>query len=238
MKNIIPSGDKLLCLVEALATGPRSLQQLADAYELSNTTCYRAVQTLLAHGWIYRNADGLYDLSATFGILTDRCVDNRLKCLKPLLEKLAQRTGMAAKLSIREGDHQFTYLRAESPQPFGVSPKQGARFPLVEGTVGAALLCDSPRAEIRRLCRQCPPDLEEHNPAVVEKRLDTLQRQGWIFSEKLTRWNILAMSAPLHHGNAVLAAVTLIGLSDDFQQLADTAEKLCHTTAQMETLLT
>lgn len=237
MKNIIPSGDKLLSILECLALRPHTLQELAAKCEASGTTCYRALQTLLAHGWIFRSTDGLYDLSATFGLLAERCASNRLKRLKPQLEQLSRQCGLGAKLSIREGDQQLAYLRAESPKPFGVSPQQGARFPLAEGTVGAALLCDTPTAEIRRLCRLCPPELEEHDPTVVESRIATVQRQGWLFSEKLTRWNIFALSAPLRHGGTVVAAVTLIGLDDDFREPTHTANLLRQAAVQMEATL-
>ena len=237
MKNIIPGAEKLLCIMEELAEGPRSQQELAKTCLVSDSTCYRALQTLLAHGWIYRNTSGLYELSAAFSLLAQHSSKTRFRSLQPWLEALSRQCGMASKLSIREGYSQLTLLRTESPQPIGVSPRQGARFPLAEGTVGAALLCETPLEEIRRICLQCPGELEEHDAAVVEERVAVLRCQGWLFSGKLTRWNIFAMSASLRHGGAVVAAVTLIGLVGDFRNPAGIAGKLLKAIEQMEALL-
>ena len=235
-KNIIPGADKLLCIMEELAKNPLSLQELATRCEASNTTCYRAIQTLLSHDWIYRCGNGRYDISASFGQLATRSGFLKLKRLQPLLEELAHRSGFAAKVSIREGDSQLACLRAESPGPIGVSLKIGSRFPVVEGTVGAALLCATPLAEIRSLCSKCGAELEESDATLVAHRIRTIREKGWLFSGKTTRWGIQAMSAPLHRGRSVFAALTLIGMPGSFRNQAELAAALLETAVKMEEL--
>ncbi|MBP5640965.1 MAG: helix-turn-helix domain-containing protein [Victivallales bacterium] len=237
MKNIIPGADKLIRIMEALAESPRSIQELTDICEISATTCYRAVQTLLMHGWIYRDTSGLFEISAAFRQLSEHCNSIYLNNLKPRLEALSHESGLAAKLSIREGDSQLTLLRADSPKPFGISLKAGTRFPVVEGTVGAALLCDSPLDEVQALCEHTDASLEEHSFSIVATRIETIRQQGWLFSEKLTRWNILAMSTPLHRGGRVVAALTLIGGSDAFTDLKIQSDLLMQVARKMEETL-
>jgi DNA-binding IclR family transcriptional regulator len=235
-KNIIPGADKLLSIMEELAKSPQSLQELAARCEASNTTCYRAVQTLLSHGWIYRCGNGRYDISASFGQLAARSDFLKLKRLQPLLEELARHSGLAAKVSIREGESQLACLRADAPGPFGISLKTGSRFPVVEGTVGAALLCATPLAEIRSLCGKCGADLEESDAALVARRIRTIREKGWLFSGKTTRWGIQAMSAPLRRGRSVFAALTLIGMPGSFRNQAELAATLLETAVKMEEL--
>ena len=233
-KNIIPGADKLLCIMEELAKNPLSLQELATRCEASNTTCYRAIQTLLSHDWIYRCGNGRYDISASFGQLATRSGFLKLKRLQPLLEELARRSGFAAKVSIREGESQLACLRAESPGPIGVSLKIGSRFPVVEGTVGAALLCATPLAEIRSLCGKCGTELEESDAVLVAHRIRTIREKGWLFSGKTTRWGIQAMSVPLRRGRSVFAALTLIGMPGSFRNQAELAAALLETAEKME----
>jgi len=226
----------MLCVMEELAKSPLSLQELAEKCQASGTTCYRAIQTLLAHGWIYRCGDGKYAISAVFGRLAAQSGFLQLRRLQPLLEELARESNLAAKVSIREGESQVACLRAEAPGPIGVSLKAGTRFPVVEGTVGAALLCASPLAEIRGLCRKCDETLEEHDEALVARRVRAVRERGWLFSGKVTRWGIQAMSAPLRHGRIVFAALTLIGVPGSFGDLRGLSALLLETARKMEEL--
>ena len=70
---------------------------------------------------------------------------------QPVLEELARRTRLACKLSIRQWNEQLSVLRAESPEPFSVSGKNGSRFPVIEGSVGAALLFGESEETIRKI---------------------------------------------------------------------------------------
>lgn len=221
-ENINPAVEKTLLLLHHLGQSGSGATQAELARELGITpsTCYRILQTLRKHDWVRKGADSRYDLSG--GVLTATMKLHRqlarLEHCRPLLDELAAATGLTAKLSIRQGDRQVTILRAESPRPLSVSGKVGARFPLIEGSVGAALLSRTEETEVRELAANCPEDIAERgNPDLVLARIATIRRDGFCLNIGHTRWRIGAMSAPLVGADGqVAAALTLLGIDDDF----------------------
>jgi len=143
--NTIPAVDKALSAIEYMCSEGRSVTQaeICRAAGVTATTGYRIVQTLIRHNWIRRTRGNSYSLS--LGML-DVWMKSRshgvfFENIQPILDALASTTRLACKLSIRQGDEQVSVLRAESPEPFSVSGKNGARFPVIEGSVGTVLLC-------------------------------------------------------------------------------------------------
>ena len=222
-ENLIPAVVKAVMLLERLGQSPRGATQaeLRQELQLSPSTCYRLIQTLLATGWIRKIPDSRYDLAG--GLLTAarkllRQTAN-FETAQPLLERLAAATGLAVKLSVRQNDEQLTLLRAESPRPTAVSARAGCRFPLIEGSVGAALLACSAPEEIARLVRRCPEDIiEKQQPELIRKRLTALRDTGYCFNAVHNRWRIDALSVPVAgDGGGVAAALTLLGTDEDFR---------------------
>lgn len=221
-ENTNPAVEKTLLLLHHLGQSGSGATQAELARELgiSPSTCYRILQTLRKHDWVRKGADGRYDLSG--GVLSATMKLHRqlvrLEHCRPLLDELAATTGLTAKLSIRQGDRQVTILRAESPRPLSVSGKVGARFPLIEGSVGAVLLSRTEAAEVRELAANCTEDIPERgNPDLVLSRIETIRRAGYCLNIGQTRWRIGAMSAPLVGADGqVAAALTLLGVDEDF----------------------
>ncbi len=224
MANTIPAVEKAVAVLNLLGGSDRGLTQaeLAAELELSLSTCYRILQTLLAAGWIRKRSGKRYDLAG--GILTAamKLVDRaaQFREAQPILEILARETGLCAKLSIRQGGDQIPILRAESPRSMAVSSRLGCRFPIIEGSVGAALLCRTPETEIRRLAASCTDDvMEKRNPEEIFARIAALRARGYCFNAGRNRWKVDAMSMPvLDGGGNVAAAVTLLGYGDDFHE--------------------
>ena len=220
--NTNPAVEKTLLLLHRLGGSAEGATQAELARELaiSPSTCYRILQTLRKHDWVRKSDDGRYDLSG--GILSAAMKMHRrlarLEHCQPLLAELAATTGLTAKLSIRQGDRQVTILRAESPRPLSVSGKVGAQFPVIEGSVGAALLCHTEEGEIRELADSCTEDIPERgNADLVLARAEEIRRQGYCLNIGQRRWAIGAMSAPLPGADGqVAAALTLLGTDDDF----------------------
>ena len=220
-QNTIPAVGKALTVMELLckARNAMSQAQLSQASGASISTCYRILQTLLAHGWVGKTAEG-YQPAAGFYQLAQHETNAfpPLESFQPILEALSQATELGSKLSLRQGDEQVTVLRAESPQPFAVSGKVGSHFPVIEGTVGAALLCGASPEELRQLLKRAAPELEEtHTPAVLPRRIEKLRQQGYVLRAQPNRWKVCAMSAAVRNrAGAAVAALTLLGAKEDF----------------------
>lgn len=211
-----------MALLECLGGSDGGLSQadLCVRLGITQSSCYRIIQTLLASGWVRKDKGNRYDLAvgmlSVVGKLTD--MTRRFERFQPWLEQLSTRTGLSCKLSVRRGEEQETVLRAESPLPMTVSGKLGARFPLVEGSVGAALLADTEEQEVMELCRRCREDIRERGDAgIVLKRIASIRKDGCCGSDRYSRWNSEALSAPVRDGEGgLVAALTLLGFPGDF----------------------
>lgn len=220
--HIIPAVEKAVLLLGRLGKSKRGATQaeLAKELEITPSTCYRIIQTLLRHDWIAKLPGNRYDLSG--GMLSAAMKlagrASRFEAAQPLLEALSAKIGLSCKLSIRQGAEQMTILRAESPRPMAVSGKVGSRFPLVEGSVGAALLRADAEADILALAAECREDVpERQRPELTLRRIAEIKAKGFCLNSGASRWKVAAMSVPVMEVDGqVAAALTLLGFDDDF----------------------
>ncbi|MDD5699219.1 MAG: IclR family transcriptional regulator [Victivallaceae bacterium] len=220
--NTIPALEKAIQVLDFLGrTESGAAQtQLTASFDISPTTCYRILQTLVKYDWLTRK-DSIYDLGPGLLPIASRLVNylQRFAAVQPLLDKLAAATGLTAKISVRQGNEQVSILRAESPRPVAVSGRVGGHFPLVEGSVGGALLCKNSKNDILKLLKITTiPILEKNNPELVFERIEQCLQNGFCLNrQQNNRWNVESMSAPVYNADgSVAAAVTLLGFADDF----------------------
>ena len=244
-ENTIPAVDKALTVIEYMCSTERpvTLAELCRAADVTTTTGYRIVQSLMKHNWIRKNRGAAYSLSLGMLALLLKTRNGSVcfESAQPVLEELARRTRLACKLSIRQWEEQVSVLRAESPEPFSVSGKNGSRFPVIEGSVGAALLLQESEEAIRRLAAECRVEIpDKSDPELILRRIAAIRRDGYIFNRGNNRWRVDAMSVPVFDSRKkVAAAVTLIGIRDDFTnaRLPSLAENLSEAAAKIETLI-
>jgi len=218
----IPALDKAISVLEYLGRSGQGASQaeLAQALNITTSTCYRILQTLLVRNWIRQEPGNLYDVSNGILDAARKLVNSatRFECLQPILVQLAIKTGLSCKLSIRQANVQITILRAESPAPMTISGKVGANFPIVEGSTGAALLDEESLDNIQYLIMECTDDIEEKKyPELINERLSSLKKNGYCMNVHPNRWNVEAMAAPVKNKKGqTLAAITILGFVDDF----------------------
>ena len=220
--NTIPAVEKTVAILNCLGNrnGGATQAELAAELDITPSTCYRILQTLLAADFVRKGAGGRYDLSNGLAPVVRQLSDftARFSVVQPVLDRLAAETGLCCKLSIRQGRDQVSILRAESPRPMAVSGKIGVHFPIVEGSVGAALLADASPGEIRELAASCTVPVAEQNHAeLVLAGVEAIRRHGYCFNAGKNRWRVDALSVPVRdmEGN-VIAALTLLGSDADF----------------------
>ena len=145
---------------------------------------------------------------------------------------------MACKLSIRRGNEQVTIERAEPVGPYSVVSAVNSSFPVIEGSVGAALLVDESREAILRLVDGCKLDLlEKRQPETIFQGIDSVRETGYALNTNPNRWNVAAMSAPLRDAEgAVACALTIIGTKKDFsgKNKQRLAKELLNTIKEIE----
>jgi len=242
--HLIPALDKALSLLEHLGrnAGGASQAELSSTLDISQSTCYRILQTLQLHDFVRKQSGGRFDISGGLLSASMRLVDRakRFERAQPTLEALSAKTGFSSKLSIRQGFEQISILRAESPQDVAVSGKVGARFPVIEGSVGAALLFSEDDATIEELIASCKEPIDEKKDQdLLPSRIAEIKRKGVALNAKENRWNVEAMSAPVFDpvsGQSV-AAITLIGFKSEFKELETLASSLVSAAKSVSTLV-
>ena len=225
--NTIPAVEKTLAILNRLGNsdGPMTRQALSRELGITQSTGYRILQTLLKYNWIRESRGNAYELGNALLplLLKMHRGESYWEQAQEILDTLAGESRLSCKLSVRQGAEQLTLARADSPGPFGISGKAGSRFPLIEGSVGAALLLHAGREEILSLAELCGEDIaEKRDPELLIQSIRFLKEHHYILNSGKNRWKIGALSKPVcGRGGEVIAAITLLGLPGDF-----TPEKL------------
>jgi len=217
--NQIPVLRKAVQVLEAIA-GERcepTAAVLGRTLSIAPATCYRILQTLAHAGWVQLRADGRCELGLGLLPLLQRLQRHELlgRPVADALEALTAATGVASKVSAREGAEAVTLLRVASSQPMALAVQPGARFHLTLGASGAVLLSALADAEIGQILRDAPPDCWRwQKPAAVWKRVREVRRHGGVTDAGTYRSDIFGISAPLLDlEGQVQGALTLTGLS-------------------------
>jgi DNA-binding IclR family transcriptional regulator len=223
LKHTIPAVNKALELVRVLANEPAETTTKALAFRLGvpRTTCYRILRSLVAKDWVRPVAAGRHELSLGLLPLVKplRGIEQLAETLQPVLETLAQRTQLTAKLSVHQGDYAVTIGRVQSPQETSVAVKLGAAFHLAYGSSGACFLSGVAPRELADLLERAPRECWAlQKPADVSRRLKELKAQGWCADLGTFRPSFHAVSAPLRDRHRrVVAALTIIGFPNEVQ---------------------
>ena len=123
-KNMVPAVDKALSIIEYMCSMERPVTQaeICKGVDVSATTGYRIVQSLMKHNWIRKNRSNTYSLSIGMISVLMRSQKNGFlfAAAQTVLDELAEETKLTCKLSIRQWNEQVAVLRADSPEPFAV----------------------------------------------------------------------------------------------------------------------
>lgn len=217
VKNTIPAVNKAMELVRLLADrrGETTTKALAIRLGLPRTTCYRILQSLVAADWVRRTDEGRHELSV--GLMSVLRPLRSLRTLEtiaePILESLAARACLTAKVSVRQGDDAVTVARVQSPGETAIAVRVGAAFHLCFGSSGAVLLAGLAQEEVAAIIDRAPSDCWLHQRRDdVFRRIESIRKNGWCADLGTYRPSCHAISAPLVDaaGN-VAASLTLIG---------------------------
>jgi len=221
-KHIIPAVDKSLKLVHVLAEAsePMTSSQLAKQLDIAPSTCYRIIQTMVAHDWLRATATGAFTFSSgMFPLL--RPLSDYQKLFESLgapLRQLVDQTGLTAKISVKQGEMASTVYRVESPRPLSPSFKVGGTFPLAYGSSGSCLLAGLEDAEVTQILDESPASAWEYQSQEdVWARVKAARKSGVCYDPGQYQPAVHAISAPIdNRGHRSFAAVSLIGWANDF----------------------
>lgn len=210
-------------ILEEVALGKEkvSIQALAERRQLSYASCYRIIRTYTELGWLERDEHGIYRSTPGLLIKLDRKheQDFIVSIVGDALHTLVDRTGLAAKLTMRQGDEAVSFFTLQSPRPNGISTNQGSRFHLAAGSSGACYLSGMTDREIERILRHAPEHYwRKQKQKDVHNRIASVRETGVAFDLGTFSDYFNAISTPLFGpNNMIVAAVTVLGFPSDFE---------------------
>lgn len=142
MRSVHRAFDVLKVL--ELAQQPLRLTELAHRAGLHVATTQRLVEVLTEHGYANRNAGGYTAGPAALSTAHAFATTSPLRLVaRPVLEHVADSTGLTASLYVRVRDHRVLIDRVERGQRPHYSLPIGERLPLYPGAPGKVFLaCD------------------------------------------------------------------------------------------------
>ncbi|MCL4194006.1 MAG: helix-turn-helix domain-containing protein [Thermoguttaceae bacterium] len=241
-KHTIPAVCKAMELLGVLAEeqGETTTKALALRLGVPRTTCYRLLRSLISRDWVRPLPGGGHAISIGLLPLLQplREVEGLAEAVQPVLDALALRSSLTAKVSVRQGDYAITVARCESPQATSIAVRVGASFHLALGSSGTVLLSGLSRQEMEEVLRRAPEECWTHQArADVHRRLEELQNQGWCADQGSFRPSCHAVSTPLRDPRGkILAAMTIIGFPQDLsgKKVASSARLLVEAARQAE----
>ncbi len=176
-KSGVQSVERIFQLIESLAAHPAGagLQRLAQDTGLAKSTVHRLLASLVSLGYAAQDENGRYRLTLKMFELSSGIVNSMdiMDVAKVHLERLAQRTGEAVHLVIRDGQD-IVYIYKTESGPMRMSSRVGLRSPLYCTGVGKAILATLPADEVAQIWQHTTPQkLTAHT--IVE--YDALQAQ-------------------------------------------------------------
>lgn len=203
----------------AQSRGELTTRALAENLGLPTSTCYRILQTFVAEGWLRLSPGGGVDLAFGLVPLLERLRPQELliEWVRAPLARLAQRTGLTAKLSVRQGDEAVTIYCAPSTRLTALTSHVGATSSLAIGSSGAALLAASPDAEVEALLARAPAGAWKfQTPADCWRRVREARATGGCFDGGSYQPHVHTVSAVLPpHDGVAPAALTILGFPED-----------------------
>lgn len=220
-KGGVQSVARIFAIIELLAAHPggMSLQQLAAESGLAKSTAHRLLASLIQLGYAvqdsftthYRLTLKMFELSS--GIVNDLDV---MGVARPHLDRLANRSGEAVHLVIRDGAD-IVYIYKAEAGGMRMSSRVGMRAPMYCTGVGKAMLATLPYREVEGVWAQSrPKKLTEHTITALPQLLEQLARvraDGYAVDDEENELGIrcIALALPGPSGKAE-AAFSISGL--------------------------
>lgn len=224
----VPPVERALRLLRHIGDGEkcRNLSTTSKALGINRTTLIRLIHTLEANRMIEEIEQGAgYQLGPGVISLAAQAIHGRdiVRICQPLLQELAQVTGMSAHLGILDGKD-LVYLSRETPNAHLVSNMQpGSRLPAHASSGGRALLAEMTDAEIRTLFSDAElHEVTDKTPATIDAVLTQAQQDrqaGFAWSVGNFEAGIGSCAAAIldHHGRPV-GAINVSGPESRFAE--------------------
>jgi len=220
--HTVPVLRKAMRILQAVAESPgeSSVKSLSSSLDVSESTCYRILQTFVAGGWLRPLSGGRF--APSFGLLPlfkhFHPEEVLARAAEAPLRDLSAATGLSAKLVVRQGREALTLHSVTPNRPMAVVPQTGACITLAIGSSGAALLSLDDDAAITAFIASQPPDTWRHQgPEQLWSRVTEARDRGFCRDSGSydPHLHTLSLRVPIAAPMPV-TVLTLLGFPGDF----------------------
>ena len=191
--------------------------EIAHELELSRTTVFRLLHTLVAAGYLRKEEDdrhyspGPAMLGSGFSYLASL---DYVEVAQPILQKLRDDTGLSAHLAIRDGREIVYVARYAAKTTVRSSVTIGTRFPVHATVMGRMMLLDASDAELEALFpEKTLPQFSDQTPTTLEEFKTMLRedrKRGYAASQSFFERGVSSVAAPVRDaGGTIIGAVNV-----------------------------
>lgn len=208
--------DRALILLDELANGPKTLDQLSERLTVHKSTVLRLLRTLEARRFVQRNGVRYYRLGTSLFELAFRALDERdvRRSVEPALRELNADTGHTVHLASYE-DGEVIYIdKFESRHNVRMYSRIGRRAPLHCTAVAKVLVAALPEEGRKVIAASIEyPRMTQHTITTPKAYLAELARvaeRGYAVDDEEHEEHIHCVAAPIKGPRGdVLAAMSL-----------------------------
>lgn len=217
----VQSVSRSLDLLEAVASGDLGLVALATKTNLTPSTAYRLLTTLMDHGYVTRSAETgrfrvghkVLELAAVAASATDsfRAV------IRPYLESLRNATDETANLVVPDGVSIVYTDQAESARAVRMFTVIGRRVPMHASAAGKAILATSSQALLEARLAAGLEALTSRTLATegaLQLDLQLTRERGYAVDSEEYDVGVVCVAAPIAGPTEAVGALSISGPSE------------------------
>lgn len=228
------------------ASADLGVVEVADRLGLTLSTAHRIARALVMEGYLAQEVGRERYRLGPQALLLGQAAQRALGMdhVRPVMRKLADRTGESVNLGLLDGEQAVVIQRVESSQPLRFSMELGTRVELYATSMGKSLLAFND--ELASYLDNLPDDLVQlttkTHPSVTSLRAD-LQRvslRGWSIDDEESMLGVRCVAAPVMDSAgqaraAVAVQAPAVRVPDD--RLDDLGPQVCAAAKELAGLL-
>jgi len=201
--------DKVVLLIDCLANGPLSLNDLAQASGLARPTAHRLAVALESHQVLARNDRGQFTLGPQINMWATPQA-SWLNAAATIARELRDATGVSAQVYRRVGDERLCIAAAEPARGLRDTVPVGALLTMKAGSAAQVLCAWSDAADQQATLA---------GSSFSSKDLTQVRKRGWAQSIAQREPGVASLAAPVRNGaGIVVAAISISGPIDPLAQ--------------------
>jgi DNA-binding IclR family transcriptional regulator len=208
--------DRALVLLDELAGGHKTLDELAERLSVHKSTVLRLLRTLESHRFVQREGVRYYRLGTSLFTLAFQALDERdvRRTVEPALRELNAQTGHTVHLASYEDGEVIYVDKYESRHNVRMYSRIGRRAPLHCTAVAKVLLAAMPAPEREALAKSLSYEKMTPNtittPRAYLAELVRVAERGYAVDNEEHEEHIHCIAAPVRDARgAVVAAMSL-----------------------------